>query len=638
MREHVAAALLLVMVALAMAAPLASAQGLSWTRETWVLLPAVYGTQGMVTNVTVTLTYPGTGQVSVTDNSGQVGSSTLYSVEMAYMVAMAYAGLNWRNYNLYVHFNVSGPIEGPSGSFGVMLAVLALATGLDVNSLHHFAITGAVSPSGLSGPIGGLQYKCEAAASEGLGIVYPVGNMPSASGGCNDSRAVPVAGVVQALSEVFGAYPYTMNVSVPAPRQFNEVMVNVTDYFIEDTVSALQQVSSSASLLRGSGSFLRYQVERFVNESERDLAMAREYLASMPYAAASFAFTAYVNALAANYTLWALRVSNSGGSLAGFLKSQASDLYSRASAMMANAELYANRSYSLTFAELMATAFARLADSLYFSSYAASLASQVNVTGVYVPAYYLALAKARILGAIGWLMAANATVDEGVNLTPALVAATAEAVGGYADTVLNYAGALISYYVQQLESIGDVADAEALQAMENDLRFLVNYGDSLLSQGQYLAAIGVYEDALTNALNVIFVESGSFSSRAVNLAYAAELNSEYAVLAAALARSGLLSSLDSAYMSYASALLPSDPQDAIYIMETAVIDELSWYLGLIQYGQAQPEVISQIISPSSGLVGTVVIALAALAAGATLAASVALWSYRRTLRSLSPTT
>jgi len=91
-------------------------------------------------------------------------------------------------------------------------------------------------------------------------------------------------------------------------------------------------------------------------------------------------------------------------------------------------------------------------------------------------------------------------------------------------------------------------------------------------------------------------------------------------------------------MSYASALLPSDPQDAIYIMETAVIDELSWYLGLIQYGQAQPEVISQIISPSSGLVGTVVIALAALAAGATLAASVALWSYRRTLRSLPPTT
>jgi len=92
LREHAAAALLLVMVALAVAAPLALAQGLSWTRETWVLLPAVYGTQGMVTNVTVTLTYPGTGQVSVTDNSGQVGSSTLYSVEMAYMVAMAYAG------------------------------------------------------------------------------------------------------------------------------------------------------------------------------------------------------------------------------------------------------------------------------------------------------------------------------------------------------------------------------------------------------------------------------------------------------------------------------------------------------------------------------------------------------------------
>ncbi|MGC9071468.1 MAG: hypothetical protein ACP5HK_02045, partial [Acidilobus sp.] len=376
-------------------------------------------------------------------------------------------------------------------------------------------------------------------------------------------------------------------------------------------------------------------VEQFVNGSLADLRLARDYLGSLPYAAASLAFTAYVNALAANYTLWALKVSASGGNPGSLLEGQASSVYSEALSTISSAELYVNRSSTLTFDELMATAFARLADALYYASYAESLAGQVNQSALYVPAYYLAMAKARILSAIGWLMEANASMDQGPNITSGLLSATASAVGGFTDVGVRYADSLIAYYVQQLESQGDYADASVLQAMENDLNFLVSEGDKMLSQGYYLAAIGVYEDALTNALNVIFIETRSFSSGFVISSYANELRIEYAALAVDLAKRGLLSSLDTAYMGYASALMSTDPQDAISIMEAAVIDELTWYLGVLQYGQAQPQIVQQIVSTSSSLTGMTAVALAALALGATLAASVALWSYKRALKALS---
>ncbi len=631
MREY-AAATFAVLLAIASAAPLASAQAIGWSRSTWLLVPAVYGTQGVLINVSVTLSYPGTGQVTVTDSSGSVGSSTQYSMEMAYMVAMLYAGLNWQNYDLTVHINATGAVEGPSGSFGVMLAAFALATGLNASALHRFAITGAVSPSGLSGPIGGLQYKCEAASSQGLGIVFPVGNQMTANESCNDTDKVPVAGLFQALQGVFKSYGYASNLSVESPPGFNKVMVNVTAYFVNYTDALIGRLSPQLGSLQST--VVGPAVEQFLNESEADLGLAREYVESLPYAAASLAFTAYVDALAANYTVWALRVAEGGGNPVSFIEGQASSVYSSAQAMMSSAELYANRSGSLTFAELMATAFARLADALYYSSYAQGIAPEANLSTIYIPAYYLATARARILSAIGWLMEANASIGEGPNVTSSLLAATATALGGFTDAGIKYADSLIQYYVQQLQASGDQADAEVLQAMESDLNFLVSEGDSLLSQGNYIASVGVYEDALTNALNVIFIETRSFSSPAVTASYARELQLEYTALAMDLAKRGLLSSLDSAYMSYASALMPTDPQDAIGIMEAAVIDELAWYLGALQYGQSQPQLVQQLVSGGSSLVGTTAVALVALAVGALVTAALALRSYRRMIRSL----
>jgi uncharacterized protein len=598
----------------------------SWSRSAWILLPAVEGTSGVVTNATVTLSYPGTGKVTVTDNSGPAQPSTLYSIETAFMVAMTYAGLDWRYYNLNVQINVSGQISGPSGSFGVLLAVYSLATGLNSTYLHDYAITGAASPSGLSGPIGGLSYKCEAAQEDGLGIVYPVGNL----GGivlCNDSEQVPVAGIVSALAKVLKAYRFNVSLSVQPLPPFNSAMEEVADGFINSSRAVIGSLG-----LQGLPAPVSGEVESFVNNSQQDLELAQRYLTSTPYAAASYAFTAYIDALAANYTVWAYRVYASGGSLQGFFSGQANEVASEATSALSRLTNYSNASYGLAYEELLATAFARLADSLYYAGYASSASQGINISLAYVPAYYLGVAKARIESAVGWVAAANATRGLGPLLSPGLVSSTAEALGSFTDTAINYADSLINYYVQQFESIGDIAEAQALQSMEGDLNFLVKEGDQLLSQGYYVASIGVYEDALTNALNIIFIESGNFSNPAVVGPYVRELEAEYSLLGSALSMRGLGSSLDSSYMSYAETLLPTDPQDAIYIMETAVIDELAWYLGAISYGGA-PATQQQGAGQSPVL--TAALVLAAMALGATAVAAASLWSYKKYVASVS---
>lgn len=621
---------LIIIASLAATSPsVARAQQASWSRSTWILLPAVEGTSGVVTNTTITLSYPGSGQVTVSDNTGPAQPSTLYSMETAFMVAMTYAGLNWRYYNLNVHINVSGQISGPSGSFGVMLAVYTLATGLNDTYLHRFAITGAVSPSGLSGPIGGLPYKCEAASSNGLGIVYPVGNLETGIASCNDTDQVPVAGIVDALVKVLHSYRFNVTLSVEPLPMFNAVMENVATGFINE----------STSLLRGVNLFdepqpLQGEVEGYINASEQDIGLAEKFLKTLSYAAASYAFTAYINALAANYTVWAYRAYQSGEGLSQFFSSQSSAITSEAESLIAQAVAYTNSSNGLAYDELAATAFARLADSIYYAGYASSISQEVNVSGAYLPAYYLGVAKARIQSAIGWLIAANATRGTGPLISPQFVASTASSVGAFTDTAIRYANSLISYYVQEFESVGDIADAQVLQSMENDLSFLVSEGDHMLSQGYYLAAIGVYEDALTNALNVIFIETQSFSNPAVISAYARELEMEYSLLGSALSMRGLSSSLDASYMSYATTLMPSDPQDAIYIMESAVVDELVWYIGAVGYSGGEPQAVSTSQSgPSLG--ATLALVLAAMAVGAMAVAAISLRSYKNYIRSVS---
>ena len=645
MRAAVAALALTILAALlasAGAAPLSKAQATDapWSRSAWILLPAVVESpgklSGTVVNVTITLSYPGTGAVVVHNGTGLVSGSTLYSMEMAYLVAMTYAGLNWESYNLTVYMNYTGPVTGPSGSFGVMLATYALASGLNTSALHKYAITGAVSPSGLAGPIGGLQYKCEAASALGLGIVFPVGDLVSGLTYCRSAKAVPVAGIVNASRSVLGAYNVTLSMEAPAIGGFDEVMRSVAEEFIGNATAISRSVLQGLATMRGNPSLYSEAIS-YLNASKTDLKYAEAYLESLPYAAASYAFTAYVNSLAANLTLWAYEAYSRGASVSQLFYSINSSIAEEASALLGDLQNMSRSTSSLVAYEMMATAAARLADAMYYAQYAAEVSSLMsnNVSEVYMPAFYAAMGEARVASAVGWIKAAEAAENLSPRVTPELVEATSYMLAKYANVSVSYADSLINYYASQLEGVGGVVVAQELLEMESDLNYLLSVGLTLYNESRYVDSIGVFDDALTNALDVIFIEqTQSFNLTPVISAYERELTSEYNLIAAALAKRGLFSPLDLQYILYAQTLTRSDPQDAIYIMETAVIDELSWYLGTIGLSQAAPTslTITQTVSPATGansLATTMALVLVSIALGATIAAGVAAWSYRR---------
>ena len=645
MRATVAALALTGLIALLMAAtaaPPSTAQqaATSWSRSTWILLPAVVespsGLSGTVVNVTVTLSYPGTGAVIVHNGTGLVSGSTLYSMEMAYLVAMTYAGLNWESYNLTVYMNYTGPVTGPSGSFGVMLATYALASGLNASALHKYAITGAVSPSGLAGPIGGLQYKCEAASARDVGIVFPVGDLASGLTYCRSVRAVPVAGIVNASHSILGAYNVTLTVEAPVISSFDDIMREVAEEFIGNSTALQRLVSQDLAAIRGNPS-LYSVVASYLNASRTDVGYAESYLASLPYAAASYAFTAYVNSLAANLTLWAYRAYARGASVSQLFYSINSTIATEASELLEMLQNMTKSTSSLVAYEMMATAAARLADAMYYAQYAAETSSLVsgNASEVYLPAYYAALGEARIASAMGWIRAAEAVEDLPPLVSPDLVRATSYMLAKYTNVSVSYADSLINYYASQLEEVGGGVVAQELLGMESDLNYLLSMGLSLYNESKYVDSIGVFDDALTNALDVIFIEqTQSFNLTPVISAYERELVSEYNLIAVALAKRGLFSPLDLQYILYAQTLTRSDPQDAIYIMEAAVIDELGWYLGSLGLSQATPTslTVTQTVSlttSAGSLVTTTALVLVSIALGAAIAAGVAAWSYRR---------
>lgn len=559
-----------------------SFQQSQWSRSTWLYLPAVEGNNsGLVINTTITLSYPGNGQVTV-DNNGQVQSSTLYSMQMAYMVAMLYAGLDYKDYNLKVFINTSGSVSGPSGSFGVMLATYGLATGLNTSILHNYAITGAVSPSGLSGPIGGLSYKCSAATSHNLTLAFPMGNL--ISGGVSYcEKFIPVSGILMASNAIFKTAPYNISINITKDVEFELAMKNASKEFINQSEIILKQINSTINTISNQ-TILILNLVQIINYTETNLKLAQDLVNVDPYASASYAFTAYYNALTVNYTIWLYKISlKSGNYISSFINNVSQNIINQANTL--ESKLISISGLNTLYSqELMATAFSRIADAIYNAEYMKSVSSTIINTSLITIAQNLAYSEARIESAISWADAAVLSNSTPPFITPELIISTANSASSYTSTAINYADSLIDYYISQYTSIGDIADAQLLSAIENNLNYLISDANNLLSKGYYTAAIGVYEDALQNSLNIIFIITGTNYSL-ITIKYANELQNEFSLISSELASRGLQSSIDSSYMRYANQIINSSPASALNIMETAVIDSLIWYLGEISLNQ-----------------------------------------------------
>lgn len=119
---------------------------------------------GVVINISVIVT-PGDGRVFV--------STTPYteidmqgSAQLAALTACDLLGMDFTKYNFFYIIEAEAPIVGGPSAGGVMaIATIAALKGLDIRK--DIYMTGMIYPDGFIGPVGGLKYKLEAAASHG---------------------------------------------------------------------------------------------------------------------------------------------------------------------------------------------------------------------------------------------------------------------------------------------------------------------------------------------------------------------------------------------------------------------------------------------------------------------------------------
>lgn len=119
---------------------------------------------GVVINISVIVT-PGNGRVFV--------STTPYteidmqgSAQLAALTACDLLGMDFTKYDFFYIIEAEAPIVGGPSAGGVMtIATVAALKGLDIRKDVY--MTGMIYPDGFIGPVGGLKYKLEAAASHG---------------------------------------------------------------------------------------------------------------------------------------------------------------------------------------------------------------------------------------------------------------------------------------------------------------------------------------------------------------------------------------------------------------------------------------------------------------------------------------
>lgn len=131
---------------------------------------------GVVTNLTVTIAYPGSGQIYFSSDPA-TEMDTQSSARIAVLVAANFLGIDYRKYDYF--FSMKSPsliIGGPSASAVMTVGVVAAITNSTVRD--DVAMTGMINPDGTIGPVGGIPDKLQAAAQAGYKVfLVPVGQL-----------------------------------------------------------------------------------------------------------------------------------------------------------------------------------------------------------------------------------------------------------------------------------------------------------------------------------------------------------------------------------------------------------------------------------------------------------------------------
>jgi len=525
----------------------------------WVIVPAVESSgRGSLINVTVTIVIPGSGAIRVVGERGEatVGGTTRASMTMAVKTGSLYAGYYWGSLDATIRIGTREEVEGPSGGFAVALLTYLMLVTYSNMGLRGFAVTGAISPDGLSSRVGGVDVKCNVAQSSGYTLILPLASLPDLGPQCRSM--VAVGGLFSGLRSVRGVPEVNITASYPLPREYDRSMRETAQRYIGESERLLRE-------LRGA------RLPWTLDWIKGNVSRAREVVDRHPYAAASFAFVAYVIALQSQYYLlleergvqWARREVSS-------LKSEVERL---------KAELDSKpRSGSAYYLEFLATAYSRLADANTKIQTVESMIDRGYTLGDL--ALDLGFAKARLDTVRTWISIADRLRGERPAIEEGFIRALAVTFGDYVRSSVLYASELVKYMIRAYNL--PEREARSLQVYLEIVEGLLKRADSEVSKGNYLAALGFYREALSKSLARIFVPPSVIRDDIVN-GYLKELSSLQSLLATSITSSGFVSGLAPAYADYAMVRYRlGDYIASLGLLEEAVASTILWYTLLLK--------------------------------------------------------
>jgi len=567
-----AAVILLALVLTVQAAPLAAGQT-QYSLYAEYYLPAVTQDgepRGSLLPTSINITSPGQGVIRV-ESGGSVDEVTAYSMALAVKLAALMAGVDWRTLNVTIYIDSPGGVGGPSGSaMTALIAYLLLSGSPRGDGYSWFTATGAISPEGLVASVGGVEYKCEAAGEAGLSFYYPLVNATEdLLESCNGQT---YTGLLNLTSQVSGVpEPRPAATGFPLPPSFNETMRQAAYNMANKTLRLLEEAAS----LGADPTLLEY-TRLGVNKS-------LQYAEEHPYAAASLAFTALLNATRIYYEI--LGYQPDGYDLldqeAARIEEELAAIEDELNTMPRNGSIY--------YVEFLATAYTRLAAAK------TSLLAYHNYTQQF---YYasavseLAHAAARIDSIREWIRSANASLLDRPKLSEDDVARLAWITADYVETAANYSKSLAQYMV---ETYGrdpniliyiDIIDA------------LVGEARAYMAEENYVAAIGFYREALSRSLNMLFQASiGAYQGPIPIINdYLNELQVTYSYLSSRLLASGSAPGLAPAYYDYAMVLLMEGRNiSAVLLLEEAATSAVLW--SLLGVAKASANVTATVEAP-----------------------------------------
>ncbi len=515
----------------------------------WVMIPAVEGRgEGSLINVTITLTYPGSGKVEIKTliGEGGVGSTTKASMTMAVKTGSLLAGVDWRLLDANIMINVRDNVEGPSGGFAVSLLTYLLLVYQRNIGVKDYTITGAISPEGLSSKVGGIDTKCRLAQRGGYTLVLPAGNVEDLTPDC--ANRVAVAGIVEALKVVKGMPRLYANITYELPEGFKSTMREATLHFLEEASRIRNKVPKG------------YEMP---GVPAVNVSLVLSLVEANPYASASMAFTAYVGAVQSQYyymvekqgLTWAVKE-------AGRLEEELGKIKNMLDSMERRGSVY--------YIEFLATAYTRLADanaSLTIAKGEALRGGSVEET-----ASYLGLASARLESIRYWVKTAEAVKWEKPIIDERDVEKAAIAFGDYVKISASYADVLIDYVINAYRP----PNSAVLRSQLNTVKDIVRAAGKEESKGNYVAALGFYREAFSRSLYWLFMRPENITEDVAN-SYRRELLTIQALLTSRIVLRGLVSGLAPAYSGYGEfKYIRGDYSDAIRLLEDAAASTILW--------------------------------------------------------------